>query len=289
MTTKYLVSHIGTRLVALVVFLLSGCASMNSSKEELQGIETNEGIVVGSVLLTVAQGDANESGWAFLKGRKASELEYSVAISESEFNPFKPTYTLPATPGKEALFVKKLPAGSYKMSSIGPTGFLAPTGLSFPLNLRFEVKPQTISYIGKLVVTLPDRISGGRRFEFAIQDAQKETIDKLRNDHPTIVPNAVRNLAGRDEGSNVVPGNTVASPLLQRDTLRIIILMDGAEDKTCPKRSVINTESIKKPIRPDDTGEERWTVDRCGKTIPYLVTFTPSARGGTDISAKQEK
>lgn len=288
MTKNYIVSPVGISLVALVVFLLSGCASMSSSKEELQSIGANEGVVVGSVLLTVAQGDTNESAWAFLKGRKASEMKYSVAVSESEFNPLKATYNLPATPGEEAFFVKKLPAGIYTMSSIGPTGFVA-GGLSFPLNLRFDVKPQEISYIGKLVVFLPNRVMGGSRFDFSVQDAQRETIDKLKNDYPAVAPNAVRNLARRDEGPNAVPGNTVASPLLQRDTLRLIIMMDGAEDNTCPKRTVVNTETIKTPTRPDDTGEERWTVDRCGKTIPYLVTFTPSAQGGTDVGVKQEK
>lgn len=290
MKTKYRVWNIGLQAVTLIVFLLSGCASMNSSKEELRSIGESEGIVVGSVLLTVEQGDANESGWAFLKGRKASELEYSVGISDTTtaLNPFKTTYSLPATPGKEAFFVKKLPAGNYRMDSIGPSGFLAPQ-LSFPLGLSFDVKPQKVSYIGKLVVNLPDRIGMGGRFSFAIQDTQQATIDKLRNDYPTIVPNAVKELAGGDQGQNVVPGNTGATPLLQRDTLTVINVMDGADDTTCAKRTIVNTEIVKVPISAGDTTQERWILDRCGKTIPYLVTFTPSKQGGTDIGVKQER
>ena len=107
---------IDTCLVALIVFLLSGCASMTSSKEELQSIEANEGVVIGSILLTVAQGDTNESGWAFLQGRKAGDLEYAVTFSEKKesFTLFNTTYTLPAIPEKEAFFVKNLPAGYYK-------------------------------------------------------------------------------------------------------------------------------------------------------------------------------
>ncbi|MGC2520341.1 MAG: hypothetical protein WA373_14690 [Burkholderiales bacterium] len=288
MTAKYCVSHIGIPVVALIAFLLSGCASMTSSNEELRSIGESEGIVVGSVLLTVAQGDANESGWAFLKGRKAGELEYSVAISETGFNPLKATYTLPAIPGKEAFFVKKLPVGNYTMGNIGPTGFLAPQ-LTFPLGLSFTVKPQKINYIGKLVVTLPDRIGGGGRFGFTIQDAQQETIDKLRNDYPSIVPNAVKELAGRDQGPNIVPGNTGSSPLLQRDTLTVINAIDGAYDTTCAKRTIVNTEIVKGSTSADVTVQERWTMDRCGKTIPYLVTFTPGTQGGTDIGVKQER
>jgi hypothetical protein len=288
MTTKYCISQIGIYVAALVAFLLSGCASMTSTKEELRSLGGSEGIVVGSVLLTVEQGDANESGWAFLKGRKAGELEYYVAVSEKGFNPLKATYSLPAIPGKEAFFVKKLPAGHYTMGNIGPTGFLAPQ-VTFPLDLGFEVTPQKVSYIGKLVVNLPNRILGGGRFEFTIQDAQQETIDKLRSDYPSIVPNSVKELAGRDQGPNVVPGNTGASPQLQRDTLTVINAMDGAYDTSCSKRTIVNTEIVKDPTPAGVSAQERWIMDRCGKTIPYLVTFTPSTQRGTDIGVKQEK
>lgn len=290
MNANYFGFRVGMHVVPVIAFMLSSCASMESSKEELGSIGQDEGIVVGSVLLTLAQGETNESGWAFLKGRKAGDLEYEVAFSKKKDSVLPgTTYTLPAIPGKEAFFVKKLPAGNYQMVSIGPTGFLAPTLLRFPLDLSFKVTPQKTTYIGKLVVVLPDRLGPGGRFRFSVQDAQLETVDKLRNDYPSIGPVALKQLAGRDEGPSVVPGNTVASPALQRDTLTIVIAIDGAEDKTCTKRAIVNTESIKKPANPNDTGEERWIVDRCGKTVPYLVTFTPSARGGTDIGVRPDR
>ena len=203
MTTKYCVSHFGLYVGVFIAFLLSGCASMNSSKEELQSVGENEGIVVGSVLLTVAKGDTNESGWAFLKGRKAEDLEYAVKVSNKKegFTLFNTPYTLPAIPGKEAFFVKKLPVGNYEMNNIGPTGFLAPTLLTFPLGLNFQVKPQETTYIGKLVAILPDRLSSGARFKFDVQDAKQETIGRLISEYPSIVPNAVTALAAPQGGS----------------------------------------------------------------------------------------
>jgi hypothetical protein len=279
--------HIGTLLVTLGSFLLSGCASMISSKEELQNIGDNEGIVVGSVLLTVAQRNENER-WVL--ARKSRDLDYSLAVSQTGFNPLKPTYTLSATPDKEEFFVKTLPAGNYEIDRIDVTGFFVPNGLKFPLGLEFTVTPKKIIYLGRISVTAPYRIVTDSGFRLVIQNAEQETIEALRKDYPSIVTNlAVDLLSKADEGPRVVPGNTVASPVLQRDTLSIINAVDGAVDMTCDKRTVVNTETIKMPTRPDDTIHERWTVDRCGKTITYRVTFTPSARGGTDISAMQEK
>jgi hypothetical protein len=288
MIENYRALHIGTSLAVLVSFLLSGCASMISSKEELQSIGDNEGVVVGSVLITAEQRNENEPWWVL--ARKSGELEYSLAVSEAGFNPMKRTYTLSATPGKEEFFVKKFLVGNYEIDSINLTGFLVPAGMKFPLGLGFTVKPKKITYIGKIVVTAPYRIVSGGGFRFAIQDAKQETVEKLRNDYPSIFTNIATDLLYRaDEGPKVVPGNTVATPLLQRDTLTIIDVIDGAEDTTCVKRTVVNTETIKKPTRPDETGEERWTVDRCGKMIPYRVTFTPSTGGGTDIRVIQVK
>ena len=58
--------------VLVLVLGLTGCASsMVSSKEELQSLGDNEGIVIGSFVINVEKGEQDESGWAFLKGRKA--------------------------------------------------------------------------------------------------------------------------------------------------------------------------------------------------------------------------
>ena len=62
-------------LTVVALIWISGCATMISTKEELQNLLENEGVVIGSVLLTVEKGPESESGWAFLKGSKADELD----------------------------------------------------------------------------------------------------------------------------------------------------------------------------------------------------------------------
>ncbi len=181
-------------IIALI--FMTGCASMVSTKEELQNLAESEGVVIGSVLLTVEKGEENESGWAFLKGRKASELDWSVSIEEVGlgFNPFATTYSIPAKPGKEEVFIKKLPAGSYNMLRVQPVGPFAPN-LYLSLVVNFKVKPRQTSYIGKLSVNLPSRITLGSPVRFDILDAQDETIEKLRSEYPSILGNTVKDLA----------------------------------------------------------------------------------------------
>lgn len=80
--------------------------------------------------------------------------------------------------------------------------------------------------------------------------------------------------------TSTLPGNTMASPQLEKDTLFMVMGMDRAEDGGCGQRKVVNREIIE--ITPE-RGTENWIIDRCGKLVRYKIIFTPSPRGGTDI------
>jgi hypothetical protein len=151
-----------------------------------------------------------------------------------------------------------------------------------------------VLYIGRLVALLSDRINMGSSFRVAVEDSQQETLDTLKNDYPSLISHVVKYLAGGVGGSagggpSLVPGPTVASPVLQRDTLEMIHGLDGAEDPSCDKRAVVKTEILKRPARSDDHAKERWTLDRCGTMVPYLITFTPSPQGSTDFYIERER
>ena len=118
----FVVGFVQLVTLALVLVLgLTGCASMVSSKEELQSLGENEGIVIGSFIINVEKGPEDESGWAFLQGRKSGESEYGVLIIERPTNSFteqfertfKTNYRFTAKPEQEFTFIKKLPAGPY--------------------------------------------------------------------------------------------------------------------------------------------------------------------------------
>jgi hypothetical protein len=50
----------------------------------------------------------------------------------------------------------------------------------------------------------------------------------------------------------------------------------------------VKTEVVKRATAEDYSAVERWTIDRCGKFIGYLVTFKPAANGGVDFSVRPE-
>lgn len=253
--------------------------------QDAQAPGRDEGIVFGSVKLIVAREDPNESPLAFLGNSKARELDYRVWISEKGGSPLKLQHSVLATPGNESHFVKKLPAGTYRMDYLRPSGLLVPQ-LSFGLGLDFDVKPMEVTYVGRVIVSLPNRIGvGGGRYSIAVQDARQDAVDALKADHPEVAADARTALVRSERALALVPGNTIASPQLQQDTLTIVLALDGAEDAQCARRTVVSAENIKRPSRQGDSGEEIWTLDRCGKSMRYRVTFTPSAGGGVDIRA----
>ena len=79
-----------------------------------------------------------------------------------------------------------------------------------------------------------------------------------------------------------LPGETSTGGVLAADILRHVESFERAlgypgftEDR------VVNTEIVGID---GETVTERWTVSRDGEEVHYVITLTPSPRGGTDIS-----
>jgi len=73
-----------------------------------------------------------------------------------------------------------------------------------------------------------------------------------------------------------LPGTTMATPQLERDTVALVLGIDRIDDCTCNQRKIINREIGSRSV-------EYWTVDRCGTLLRYTITYSPSPRGGTLI------
>ena len=83
-----------------------------------------------------------------------------------------------------------------------------------------------------------------------------------------------------------VPGQTLGSPLLQHDTLSVIMAMDAAHERNCRDRKVIDTKvtnivRVEGGLFMKGSWIESWVVDRCGTIVTYSVWYTPDGKGGT--------
>ncbi len=80
---------------------------------------------------------------------------------------------------------------------------------------------------------------------------------------------------------------TRASPKIQSDVMDVIRVLETASGPSC-ERKLAKTEVVQRATEENYAAVERWTIDRCGKPVNYLVTFRPGANGGVDFSVKPE-
>jgi hypothetical protein len=95
-----------------------------------------------------------------------------------------------------------------------------------------------------------------------------------------------------------VPGETIADGTLQRDTLAYLAQRDLSEagpEARCRSRKVAATELL----APLEDGQvdgdrpiagrwvERWTLDRCGASVGYIIRFNTTRKGTTFVAEPQ--
>jgi hypothetical protein len=98
-----------------------------------------------------------------------------------------------------------------------------------------------------------------------------------------------------DAEATTIPGSTIADPALQRDTLAFLAqrdLWEAGPEARCRTRKIVATEVL----MPLDGGEveaarpiagrwvERWTLDRCGASVDYVIRFTTTRKGTTFLA-----
>ena len=98
--------------------------------------------------------------------------------------------------------------------------------------------------------------------------------------------------------ATTVPGATIADRILQRDTLAFLAQRDLSEagpEARCRVRKVVATEVLAPLEGGQVEGDrpiagqwvERWTLDRCGARVAYVIRFTTSRNGTTFVAEPQ--
>lgn len=74
-------------------------------------------------------------------------------------------------------------------------------------------------------------------------------------------------------------------PKPRDDVAQMIMIMDGPRGKECTERKIVKTEVIE--AAQDKTPVvERWMLNRCGRSVNYLVKYS---KGGRTFDVQLEK
>jgi hypothetical protein len=96
-----------------------------------------------------------------------------------------------------------------------------------------------------------------------------------------------------------VPGDTIADRILQRDTLAFLAQRDlsaAGPEARCRIRKVVATEVLTPLEGGQVEGDrpvagqwvERWTLDRCGASVGYVIRYNTTPKGTTFIAEPQK-
>ena len=286
-------------LLLSFLILLSGCGGatrpVRATPSDLRQLPPGEGVAIGSVVIQA--GHMGDNTTTFISGLKGKRWDVGVAdaklsrwdLAAMEVSGFG-NPLLNVTEGEETPFVMMLPAGEYLFLSMS-TSTLGGT-MSAPLRVPFRVNPGKTAYIGRLVIAMPAKMDTflglptSVRYKVLVEDAQDETINTLRKEYGDLLANVERDLMGQVQATKL-PGESIADSRLQQDVLSTVWTLDAVWDNACTQRSVVDTAVIVSGQRPGaDPWTERWTVERCGKRVDYIIEFTPSPKGGTDFRVK---
>lgn len=196
-------------LAALQIFavLLVGCTAAKMKPVDLRNLESDEALVMGSLIIKVQDPEESEKDIGYLAGlsrRKTEGYKYTISLSKYEY---KENYLgrryrslsnidwfdVEATPNKEEVFITKLPAGDYIIYRIYRNRWDF-VGDYLTTDRTFSVLPGEAAYWGKIVISLPYRYSGGSDLDAAqavhteVEYELKKFISSMGKEYSGIIP-----------------------------------------------------------------------------------------------------
>jgi hypothetical protein len=88
--------------------------------------------------------------------------------------------------------------------------------------------------------------------------------------------------------AHVLPSTAAKTPAIKQTITNKIMDLDRQADTQCQQRKVVKTEILRFYVV-TGRSSERWTVNRCGTLVNYLVTLAPGYHGSTDIFVQRDK
>jgi hypothetical protein len=203
-------------LLSLVLHsvLLVGCSStptlssdQNTPKDDFKTISVDQGVIVGSFLVSTLPKTSGEIEPSFFSGGLFSDKgQYSLWFLGTTFLAAK--HNLYATGNKEEFFVKKIPAGFYRFDDIGAGGI----HFKLPFKDSFRVEPGKVTYIGRVQVTVPAVLRPGVRFSVVRMNNLEATKAELAGAFPELVSKISLNPADKQLLMSTSPVTLIPNP-----------------------------------------------------------------------------
>ncbi|HEU4686290.1 MAG TPA: hypothetical protein VFS39_17420 [Nitrospira sp.] len=163
---------LGTFLVLLGS--ISCTRSFDMSDERLTPLGTQWGVVIGSVLVQPPPGGKERD-----ESYEFDIVQIQPADPDGE-SPYAERYRLDAKAGEERTFISRLRSGRYLVKNFHQAGVL---GLGGELDLVFHSMAGEVRYIGRLRIEIPQRLSKGKGYRFAVDNARDTTLAQLSKQH----------------------------------------------------------------------------------------------------------
>ncbi|AEF99270.1 hypothetical protein [Methylomonas methanica] len=168
----------------LLAIIFSSCAiQRNGAMQNIEKLEPGEGVVFGSVLIKNDLKNEKRS-WGgllgFLTEIDTSDFNYRLFVYKENFS-IIPYLSLDLELNREKNFIYKLENGKYCMKELIPIqkGFPFADSLTIPVNSCFFVSNGAIYYIGKLFISIPEKIQTGSGVDLHVTDERDESIRVL--------------------------------------------------------------------------------------------------------------
>ncbi len=177
---RQVIEGLRTLAVLAVALLMCGCTTshpLNVDPSQLHDLGPDEGIVFGSLLVEIAP-----EGGRF--GRRAAGSDYRLTISPARGSVLltpsaiireelrvDQQWELLVSPGEERTFVARLPSGYQNVGVLRLTSKSFWAGGEFNIQARFRVQGRSVTYIGRLVLVLPERLNAFTTAHVRVEDS----------------------------------------------------------------------------------------------------------------------
>ena len=126
---------------------------------------------------------------------------------------------------------------------------------------------------------------------YADLDDQKSWIERyIVECNKTVKRSLLMVIRGSDlqESSLLLPGDTMADPLLQQNAMGDLAPLAMAKaSRDCQQHNVFDTAVIEPPR--GGSWKERWFFMVCGNTVEVDAVFVPASNGGTSVIGQVRK